>query len=143
MEELEMQVSHIEHLIEENNLEELEHFLNELNISEVEELIDELREHGPLFLETLHLKRAVNVFRILDFPTQERILRKTAANKVRDIINERPTDDRPSLFGELKSNVVKHLIIMLPPQERKEALSMLGYPEDKVGRLKTQEYLTV
>ena len=50
MEELEMQVSHIEHLIEGNNLAELEDFLNELNISEVEELIDELPEHGPLFL---------------------------------------------------------------------------------------------
>lgn len=143
MEELEMQVSHIEHLIEENNLEELEHFLNELNISEVEELIDELPEHGPLFLETLHLKRAVNVFRILDFPTQERIFKKLSATKVREIINEMPPDDRTSFFGELKGDVVKHLIIMLPPQERKEALSLLGYPEDSVGRLMTPDYITV
>jgi magnesium transporter len=143
MEELEMQVEHIEHLIAENNLAELEDFLNELNISDVEELIDELPEHGPLFLETLHLKRAVNVFRILDFPTQERIFKKLSATKVREIINEMPPDDRTSFFSELKGDVVKHLIIMLPPQDRKEALSLLGYPEDSVGRLMTPDYITV
>lgn len=143
MEELEMQVVHVEQLIEKGNLVELESFLNELNISEVEELIDELPEHGALFLETLNLKRAVNVFRILDFPTQERIFKKLSATKVREIINEMPPDDRTSFFGELKGDVVKRLIIMLSPEERKEALSLLGYPEDSVGRLMTPDYITV
>ncbi len=143
MEELEMQVVHIEQLIEEGNLVALENFLNELNISDVEELIDELPEHGALFLETLNLKRAVNVFRILDFPTQERIFKKLPAAKVREIINEMPPDDRTSFFGELKGDVVKRLIIMLSPEERKEALSLLGYPEDSVGRLMTPDYITV
>lgn len=143
MEELEMQVVYIEKLIEDNKLVELEDFLNELNISDVEELIDELPEHGALFLETLNLKRAVNVFRILDFPTQERIFKKLSATKVREIINEMPPDDRTSFFGELKGDVVKRLIIMLSPEERKEALSLLGYPEDSVGRLMTPDYITV
>ncbi|ERJ59552.1 magnesium transporter [Sphingobacterium paucimobilis] len=143
MEELEMQVVHVEQLIEEGNLVALEDFLNELNISDVEELIDELPEHGALFLETLNLKRAVNVFRILDFPTQERIFKKLSASKVREIINEMPPDDRTSFFGELKGDVVKRLIIMLSPEERKEALSLLGYPEDSVGRLMTPDYITV
>lgn len=143
MEELEMQVVYIEQLIENGNLEELETFLNELNISDVEELIDELPEHGALFLETLSLKRAVNVFRILDFPTQERIFKKLSATKIREIINEMPPDDRTSFLGELKGDVVKRLIIMLSPEERKEALSLLGYPEDSVGRLMTPDYITV
>lgn len=143
MEELEMQVERIEKLIAENNLLDLENFLNELNISDVEELIDELPEHGPLFLETLHIKRAVNVFRILDFPTQERIFKKLSASKIREIINEMPPDDRTSFFGDLKGDVVKRLIIMLSPEERKEALSLLGYPEDSVGRLMTPDYITV
>ncbi|WP_164112671.1 MULTISPECIES: magnesium transporter [Sphingobacterium] len=143
MEELEMQVVYIEQLIEKGDLGELETFLNELNISDVEELIDELPEHGALFLETLSLKRAVNVFRILDFPTQERIFKKLSATKIREIINEMPPDDRTSFFGELKGDVVKRLIIMLSPEERKEALSLLGYPEDSVGRLMTPDYITV
>lgn len=143
MEELEMQVAYIEKLIEGNDLEELAVYLNELNISDVEALIDELPEHGSLFLEELNLNRAVNVFRILDFPTQERIFKKLSANKIREILNELPPDDRTSFFGNLKGDVVKRLIIMLAPEERREALSLLGYPEDSVGRLMTPDYITV
>lgn len=143
MEELEMHVVKLEQLIENRNLQELADYLNELNISDVEELIDELPEHGALFLETLDLNRAVNVFRILDFPTQERIFKKLSANKVREILNEMPPDDRTSFFGELKGDVVKRLITLLTPDERKEALSLLGYPEDSVGRLMTPDYITV
>nr|WP_316929841.1 magnesium transporter [Sphingobacterium sp. T2] len=143
MEKLEIHVEHIKLLIEDNNLQELAKYLNELNISEVEELIDMLPEHGALFIETLDLNRAVNVFRILDFPTQERIFKKLSAPKVREILNTMPPDDRTSFFGELKGDVVKRLITLLTPEERKEALSLLGYPEDSVGRLMTPDYITV
>lgn len=143
MEELDLLVTNVEQLVEENNLSALGEYLNDLNISDVEELIDELPEHGPLFLEVLDLKRAVNVFRILDFPTQERILKKLSAPKVREILNEMPPDDRTSFLSELKGDVVKRLITLLTPDERKEALSLLGYPEDSVGRLMTPDYITV
>ncbi|WKK57280.1 MULTISPECIES: magnesium transporter [unclassified Sphingobacterium] len=143
MEELAMLVAHVEQLIERGDQAELADYLNELNISDVEELIDELPEHGPLFLETLSLKRAVNVFRILDFPTQERIFKKLKASTIRELLNEMPPDDRTSFFSELTGDVVKRLIILLTPEERKEALSLLGYPEDSVGRLMTPDYITV
>ncbi|MCI0920150.1 magnesium transporter [Sphingobacterium rhinopitheci] len=143
MNELEEKVAYIEQLIKDNNLDELAEYLNELNISDVEELIDELPDSGSLFLEILNLNRAVNVFRILDFPTQERIFKKLSASKVREILNEMPPDDRTSFFGELKGDVVKRLIILLAPEERREALSLLGYPEDSVGRLMTPDYITV
>ncbi|MEI5984202.1 MULTISPECIES: magnesium transporter [Sphingobacterium] len=143
MEELAMLVSHVEQLIEHGDRAELADYLNELNISDVEELIDELPEHGPLFLEILSIKRAVNVFRILDFPTQERIFKKLPNFKIRELLNELPPDDRTSFFSELSGDVVKRLIILLTPEERKEALSLLGYPEDSVGRLMTPDYITV
>ncbi|MFZ4260782.1 magnesium transporter [Sphingobacterium sp. HJSM2_6] len=143
MEELAMLVAHVEQLIDRGDRAELAEYLNELNISDVEELIDELPESGPLFLEILSLKRAVNVFRILDFPTQERIVKKLPNSKIRELLNEMPPDDRTSFFSELSGDVVKRLIILLTPEERKEALSLLGYPEDSVGRLMTPDYITV
>ena len=73
---MEEMVEQIELLLLENNEKELREYLNNLNISDVEELIDELPQYGPRFIETLSINRAVNVFRILDFPTQERILKK-------------------------------------------------------------------
>ncbi|VTQ03540.1 Magnesium transporter mgtE [Sphingobacterium daejeonense] len=62
---------------------------------------------------------------------------------IRELLNEMPPDDRTSFFSELKGDVVKRLIILLTPEERKEALSLLGYPEDSVGRLMTPDYITV
>ncbi|PRD46584.1 magnesium transporter [Sphingobacterium haloxyli] len=143
MEELELQIELIEKWIDSGDISQLQDFLNEQNISDVEELIDGLPEHAALFIETLNINRAVRVFGILDFPTQERIFKKLSASKARELINEMPPDDRTSFFSELKGDVVKQLIILLSPDERKEALSLLGYPEDSVGRLMTPDYITV
>ncbi len=143
MDELDTLVEQTELLLAEGDQQQLKDYLDELNISEVEALIDELPEYGPTFIETLSVNRAVNVFRILDFPTQERILKKLPGPKISEIINEMPPDDRTAFFGELKGDVVKQLIILLPPADRKEALALLGYPEDSVGRLMTPDYITV
>ena len=136
-------VEQITLLLEQNNERKLREYLNNLNISDVEGLIDELPEHGPKFIETLSVKRAVNVFRILDFPTQERIIKGIKGDRVAEIINGLPPDDRTSLFGELHGDAVASLILHLSPDDRKEALSLLGYKEDSVGRLMTPDYIAV
>ncbi|WDF56956.1 magnesium transporter [Mucilaginibacter sp. KACC 22063] len=140
---MEEMVEQIEALLEQGDHNQLQDYLNNLNISDVEHLIDELPDEGALFIETLSLNRAVNVFRILDFPTQERIIKKLSGQKTAELINELPPDDRTALFGELHGDAVKNLIIHLPPDDRKEALALLGYEEDSVGRLMTPDYVAV
>ena len=140
---MEEMVEQIELLLEDEDTTQLQEYLNNLNISDVEELIDELPEHGPLFINTLSINRAVNVFRILDFPTQERIIKKLPGNKIAEIINELPPDDRTALFSELHGDAVKALILHLSAADRKEALILLGYEEDSVGRLMTPDYIAV
>ncbi|MDB5022681.1 MAG: mgtE [Mucilaginibacter sp.] len=140
---MEEMVEQIELLLGQNNEEQLQEYLNNLNISDVEVLIGELPEYGPRFIEILSINRAVNVFRILDFPVQERILKKLSGTKIAELINELPPDDRTSLFSELHGDTVKVLIQHLPPNDRKEALRLLGYQEDSVGRLMTPDYIAV
>ncbi|WP_184546262.1 magnesium transporter [Mucilaginibacter sp. FT3.2] len=140
---MEEMVEQIELLLQKDNNTQLQEYLNNLNISDVEELIDELPEHGPLFIEILSLNRSVNVFRILDFPTQERIIKKLSGQRIADLINELPPDDRTALFSELHGDAVKKLILHLSPEDRKEALSLLGYEEDSIGRLMTPDYIAV
>ncbi|MCO5948691.1 MULTISPECIES: magnesium transporter [Mucilaginibacter] len=140
---MEEMVDQINVLLENEDKAQLQEYLNSLNISDVEELIGELPENGPLFIETLSLNRAVNVFRILDFPTQERIIKKLSGERVAGLINELPPDDRTSLFAELHGDAVQKLILHLSPADRKEALSLLGYEEDSVGRLMTPDYIAV
>ncbi len=140
---MEEMVEQIELLLQKEDNTQLQEYLNNLNISDVEELIDELPEHGPQFIEVLSLNRAVNVFRILDFPTQERIIKKLSGSRVVELVNELPPDDRTALFAELHGDAVKKLILHLSPENRKEALSLLGYEEDSVGRLMTPDYIAV
>lgn len=70
-------------------------------------------------------------------------LKKLSGNKISEIINELPPDDRTSFFSELHGDAVKALILHLSPADRKEALSLLGYNEDSVGRLMTPDYIAV
>ncbi|KQR71378.1 magnesium transporter [Pedobacter sp. Leaf176] len=139
----ELVVEEIQELLEKENDKALKLYLDELNISDVEQLIDELPQYAAKFIETISLNRAVNVFRILDFPTQERIIKKLSGNKLNQIIKDLPPDDRTALFSELKGDVVKKMITLLPPEERKESLALLGYKEDSIGRLMTPDYIAV
>lgn len=136
-------VDEVVSLLENESDRQLKTYLNELNISDVEHLIDELPQHAVKFIETLSIKRAVNVFRILDFPTQERIIKKLQSNKLTEIIRQLPPDDRTALLGELKGDAVKKLLILLPDNDRIEALHLLGYEEDSVGRLMTPDFIAV
>lgn len=143
MEDLKALIDDTELLIERNDTEGLNALLEELNISEVKDLVDELPEHGAMFIEMLPLHRSVHVFRILDFPVQERIIKKLSGTRISELINELPPDDRTSFFSELHGDVVKKLIINLSAEDRKEALGLLGYKEDSVGRLMTPDYVAV
>ncbi|MCD8741577.1 magnesium transporter [Mucilaginibacter roseus] len=140
---MEEMVEQVELILEQEDDAALQEYLNNLNISDVEQLIDELPEHGPKFIEILSVNRAVNVFRILDFRKQERIIKKISGSKVAEIINGLPPDDRTALFSELHGDAVAKLILHLPPADRREALSLLGYEEESVGRLMTPDYIAV
>lgn len=131
-------------LIEAGDIRMLHVFLDNLNISDVEDLIDELPEQAPLVIDTMSINRAINVFRILDSPTQERIITKLPGNKISEIINGLPPDDRTNFLGELKDQELQHrLITLLSPEDRKEVFTLLSYPEDSIGRMMTPDFLAI
>ena len=123
--------------------EELREYLNDLNIVEVAEVMQELPDQSVSFFNQLAFQRAVAVFRVMDSNDQEDLLKKLAPSKVAELINELAPDDRTALLSEMPSNAVKELIKLLNPEERKVTLSLLGYPEESVGRLMTPDYIDV
>lgn len=143
MENIDFIMGQVESLLEQNDDAGLSTYLEDLNISEVKDLIDEMPEYGHKFISLLSINRAVHTFRILDFPVQIRIFKKLPASRITELINELPPDDRTAFLSELSGDVVKKLIILLPQEERKEALALLGYKEDSVGRLMTPDYIAV
>ena len=118
-------------------------FLNDQNISDVAQLINEMPEYESQIIGNMNVHRAASVFKILDVSTQKNIIHELQAFKTAELLNELPADDRTSFLEELPSEVVKELIRLLNPEERRITLSLLGYPEGSVGRLMTPDYIAV
>lgn len=122
---------------------EIQEFLNNQNISDVAELVDEFPDYESQILANMSMHRAASVFKILDLPAQKQIIKELPPFKTAELLNELPADDRTSFLEELPSNVVRELIKLLNPEERKITLSLLGYPEDSIGRLMTPDYVYI
>jgi len=142
LEQLHMKERFLE-LFEKNEFAELREFLDEQNISDVAELVDEMPEFSHVVVGNMSLHRAASVFKILETSIQKDTIRHLAPAKTAELLNELPADDRTAFLEELPSEVVKELIRLLNPQERKVTLSLLGYPEGSVGRLMTPDYIAV
>ena len=130
-------------IIQSEDVLQIREFLNNQNISDVAELIDDFPDYESQIIANLSIHRASSTFKILDVPTQKRIIQELPAFKTAELLNDLSADDRTSFLEELPSEVVKELIKTLDPEERKITLALLGYPEDSVGRLMTPDYIAV
>jgi magnesium transporter len=142
LEEISLQQKFNEIIISEDKLL-IQEFLNHQNISDVADLIYENEEFETQIMSHISLHRAASVFKILELPTQKRIIKNLPAFKTAELLNELPPDDRTAFLSELPSNAVRELVKTLNPEERKITLSLLGYPENSVGRLMTPDYIYV
>lgn len=122
---------------------QIREFLDHQNISEIADLVYEMPDYESSILAAMSVHRAAGVFKILEFPTQKRIIQTLPPNKTAELLNELPPDDRTDFLEELPSNAVRELIKQLDNEERKITLSLLGYPENSVGRLMTPDYIYV
>ncbi len=132
-----------EFFLQEENRRDMPEFLNELNISDVAQLIEENWEKATEIIGHLSIHRAASTFKILELSIQKDIIHELQPLKTAALLNELPADDRTSFLEELPTKVVRELIKLLNPEERKITLSLLGYPEDSVGRLMTPDYIAV
>lgn len=130
-------------VIEQDNKQLLRQFLDDQNISDVAHLIEEFPDQEALIISDMSVNRAAGVFKILELPFQKRVIQELPPNKTAELLNELPPDDRTDFLEELPSNVVRELIKLLNAEERKVTLSLLGYPENSIGRLMTPDYVYV
>ncbi|SJZ48315.1 magnesium transporter [Sediminibacterium ginsengisoli] len=118
-------------------------FLDHQNISDVAELINEYPEYESQIVANMAIHRAASVFKILDIAQQKDIVKELPSAKTAELLNELPADDRTDFLEELPKAAIRDLIKLLDPEEIRITLSMLGYPEDSVGRLMTPDYVYV
>lgn len=132
-----------ERLVQKEDTLEIREFLNDQNISDVADLINEYPEYEARIVANMAIHRAASVFKILDIAQQKDIVKELPSAKTAELLNELPADDRTDFLEELPKAAIRDLIKLLDPEERKITLSLLGYPEDSVGRLMTPDYVYV
>jgi len=140
---LEILKEQVEEILESGDVKQLHEFLDHQNISDVADLIDEMPDYDSKIISAMSVHRAASVFKILDLTSQKNIIKTLPPVITASLLNELPPDDRTDFLEELPSNAVRELIKLLDNEERKITLSLLGYPENSVGRLMTPDYVYV
>ncbi len=100
-------------------------------------------EDQAIVFRILPRKTATTVFEYLNTHAQELLLKAMTQGDVAALLNDMAPDDRTHLLEELPATVTKQLLALLTNEERAIALSLLGYPDDSIGRLMTPDYVPV
>lgn len=134
----------IESLIAERKLSILKEILSDWSPADIADLIVDLPEQDKVIVfRVLPADLASDTFEHLEFDTQEELLKAMGNEEVASILNDMSPDDRTALLEELPGTYAKRLIQLLSVDERKVAQTLLGYPENSVGRLMTPDYIAV
>jgi magnesium transporter len=134
----------IQSLIAERKLSILKEILSDWSPADIADLIVDLSEQEQVIIfRLLSNELAADTFEHLEVETQKDLLKAMAQSEVAAILNEMSPDDRTALLEELPSTAAKQLIRLLSAEERRIAQTLLGYPENSVGRLMTPDYLAI
>ena len=131
-------------LIHHRRLIELKEVLIDWPPADIADLILSIEEEErAIIFRLLPKELAADVFEYFDFDTQQLLIEQLSKEDIATILNEMSDDDRTALFEEMPPNVVKQMIAILSPEQKKIAQQLLGYPEYSVGRLMTPDYIAV
>lgn len=117
-----------------------EHWTPPAIAAEIKELT---RVEQAVVIRVLPRQTAAAVFEFLERHTQDELLKAMGQEEVGSILNNMAPDDRTRLLEESPAEVTKQLLAVLTPEERRTALSLLGYPAGSIGRLMTPHYVAI
>ncbi|RLD61077.1 MAG: magnesium transporter [Bacteroidetes bacterium] len=131
-------------IIENKDWRTIKSRLSELSSQDIAELLSFLdTKEAILVFRLVSYQKATEIFSDLEPSLQEFILTHFADKEIKQIIQELSYDDRTALFEDLPGKLTQKLLNFLDKKDRVEALKLLGYPEDSVGRLMTPDYVVV
>lgn len=96
-----------------------------------------------LLFRSLPSSLAADVFGFLDEAAQTDLLQQFNEQETRTLLAELSPDDRTELFEEMPPEMLRRLMELLSPGDRQEALMLLGYPPESVGRLMSPDFATI
>ncbi|HOS49393.1 MAG TPA: CBS domain-containing protein, partial [Bacteroidia bacterium] len=131
-------------LIEAGDKDTLEEKLENWLPQELAELCRDLNVTDQAFVfNVIDREQAYQTFEELEFSIQVELLNELRYRQVQLILNDMSPDNRTAFLEQLDPDHLNKLLKLLTQKERRVALSLLGYPEDSIGRLMTPDYVAV
>ncbi len=111
---------------------------------ELAEALAELRADDQVIAFRILPRRvAAAVFEYMPSSAERALVKAMGQDEIAALLNQMSPDDRTWFLSELPANVTKQLLALLTPEERREAVTLLGYAPGTVGRLMTPHYIAV
>ena len=98
---------------------------------------------SALVWRLLNRDRALEVFEELGVQEQQELLNGMRDQAFREILESMDPDDRARMLGEAPATFAHRVLQGLSAKERAMTASLLGYPEDSVGRVMSPEVVTI
>ncbi len=131
-------------LIESGDKDLLEEKLESWLPQELADLCNDLSVQDQAFVfSVIDREQAYQTFEELEFSIQVDLLNELRYRQVQLILNDMSPDNRTAFLEQLDTDYLNKLLKLLTQKERRVALSLLGYPEDSIGRLMTPDYVAV
>jgi magnesium transporter len=96
-----------------------------------------------LLFRVLPRPTSAEVFTHMEPNDRDALLRDLTDGEVRSLLASLAPDDRTDLLEELPGQVTQRLLNLLSPEDLREARTLLGYPDESVGRLMTPDYVAI
>jgi magnesium transporter len=131
-------------LVKNKNWKELKNILSKWPSPDIADFLENLEQQDSVILfRLLSRDLASDVFAELQPTSQENLVKSIENAEIKKLMIDLSPDDRTEFFDELPTEFTQKILSLLPPNERKEALYLLGYQENSVGRLMTPDYISV
>ncbi len=120
----------------------LRNLLTEMNEVDIADIIDESSpEHKVLIFRLLPKKLAAEVFAYMEPETREELLSVITDKELQNVMQELFVDDVVDMLEEMPANVVKRMLRVASPEDRRDINRILQYPEDSAGSVLTTEFI--
>ncbi|MBK7965428.1 MAG: magnesium transporter [Bacteroidetes bacterium] len=142
--EFEIEKQEIERLLSLSDHDQLEVLLENWSPQDLAMLIQDLEPADQaMIFSAVDREQAYETFELLDLNDQVVLIGVLRNRQLQLILNDMSADNRTALLEQLETDQLNKLLTLLTQKERRVALSLLGYPEDSIGRLMTPDYVTV
>ncbi|MBQ6830048.1 MAG: magnesium transporter [Clostridia bacterium] len=129
-------------LLEKRRFEHVRAMVAEMNAVDIAELLEDL-DDGQLLLayRLLPKEMAAEIFSYMAGDTQEKLLGVLTNQELAAVMDGLYLDDAADLLEEMPANVVKRLLQMTSPEDRRRLNQLLKYPDGSAGGVLTTEFV--